>query len=261
VSFRLGISLSRLAAKAQTVSLLLVVYDDAEIYMLLISATDEWRATHPEAVIGLLELSGVDNTHTFLRLDDRKRETEARLRARYQGFTRQDFLSLPVMSDYERYYKRFNKTYHVQLQVESIVLKGKKLPNVSPLVDSNFMAEIETFVLTAGHDVTKLRGTISIDVSCKDDHMTQMNGVSKAIRADDMVMKDANGICCSIIYGQDNRSPISSETYQVLYVAYAPSGVPAELVDTQLQRIEENIRLFSPAAIIVQHRLLSAAAG
>ena len=35
----------------------------AEIYMLLISATDEWRTNHPGAVIGLLEISGVENTH------------------------------------------------------------------------------------------------------------------------------------------------------------------------------------------------------
>jgi DNA/RNA-binding domain of Phe-tRNA-synthetase-like protein len=162
------------------------------------------------------------------------------------------------MSAYEKYYKRFNKTYHVQLQVESIVLKGKSLPNVSPLVDSNFIAEVETLVLTAGHDVAKLSGSILMDVSREGDHITQMNGETKAIRAGDMIMKDANGICCSIIYGQDNRSPISSETSRVLYVAYAPVGVPAESVDAQLKRIEENIRLFSPNAIKEYHQLLSA---
>ena len=226
--------------------------------MLLISATDEWRGAHPGAVIGLLELSGVVNTHPSPLLNDRKRETEARLRERYQGFTRQDFLSLPVMLAYERYYKRFDKTFHVQLQVESIVLKGKNLPDVSPLVDSNFIAEVETFVLTAGHDVAKLQGSILMDVSREEDHITQMNGVSKAIRAGDMIMRDANGISCSIIYGQDNRSPISTETSHVLYVAYAPMGVPAETVDPQLRKIEENIRLFSPMAIMEQHRLLSA---
>lgn len=226
--------------------------------MLLISATDEWRTTHPGAAIGLLELSGVENNLTSLKLDEQKRETEARLRERYKGFTRQDFLSLPVMSAYEKYYKRFNKTYHVQLQVESIVLKGKSLPNVSPLVDSNFIAEVETLVLTAGHDVAKLSGSILMDVSREGDHITQMNGETKAIRAGDMIMKDANGICCSIIYGQDNQSPISPGTSHVLYVAYAPVGVPAETVDAQLKKIEENIRLFSPNAIMEHRQLLSA---
>jgi len=226
--------------------------------MLSISATDEWRTTHPGAVIGLLELSGVENPLSSPKLDERKRETEARLRERYKGFTRQDFLLLPVMSAYERYYKRFNKTYHVLLQVESIVLKGKNLPDVCPLVDANFIAEVETLVLTAGHDVAKLYGLILIDVSREGDHITQMKGSSKAIRAGDMIMRDANGVCCSIIYGQDDRSPISSATSRALYVAYAPAGVPSETVDAQLRGIEENIRLFSPTAIVERHQLLSA---
>jgi DNA/RNA-binding domain of Phe-tRNA-synthetase-like protein len=70
--------------------------------MLSISATNEWHSAHPGAVIGLLELSGVENSQPSARLDERKRETEARLRERY--------LSLPVMAAYERYYKRFEKT-------------------------------------------------------------------------------------------------------------------------------------------------------
>lgn len=228
------------------------------LYMLSISAVDEWRTTHSGAMIGLLELAAVENTLPAPKLDERKREMEVRLRELYRGFTRQDFLSLPVMAHYERYYKRFNKTYHVQLQLESIVLKGKDLPKVCPLVDSNFMAEVETLVLTAGHDVAKLQGPILIDVSREGEHITQMNGTCKAIRAGDMVMRDANGICCSIIYGQDNRSAISLATSRVLYVAYAPAGVPSATVDAQLRRIEENIRLFSPNAVVERRQLLLA---
>ena len=224
--------------------------------MLTISPTNEWHTTHPGALIGLLELSGVTQPASSPALDERKRETEVRLRARYGGFTRQDFLALPVMAAYQRYYKRFDKTYHVQLQLESLVLKGKNLPNVSPLVDANFTAEVETLVLTAGHDVDKLFTPVTIDVSREGDQITQMNGAAKAIRPGDMVMRDAQGISCTIIYGQDERSPISAQTSHVLYVAYAPPGVPAESVDEQLRRIEENIRLFSPSAVAQRHELL-----
>lgn len=228
--------------------------------MLLATATNEWRIAHPGGVIGLLELSGVENFHASPSLDNLKRETEARLRERYQNFTRQDFLALPVMSAYERYYKRFEKTYHVLLQVESIVLKGKNLPNVTPLVDANFIAEVETLVLTAGHDVAKLREPITIDASREGDQMTQMNGTSRVIRAGDMIMRDADGLSCSIIYGQDNRSPITSQTSHVLYVAYAPAGVPADAVEDQLLKIEENVRLFSPSVKVEQHGLIRAIA-
>ena len=77
--------------------------------MLQISATDGWRAAHARATIGVLELSGLDNHGSSSRLNERKRAIEAGLRERYQGFSRQDFLALPVMAEYERYYKRFNR--------------------------------------------------------------------------------------------------------------------------------------------------------
>ena len=226
--------------------------------MLSISTSDEWRTSHPGATIGVLELSGVENSGSSAALNEHKREVEARLRERFTGLTRQDLLALPVLSAYDRYYARFNKTYHVQLQLESIVWKGKSLPEVSPAVDANFMAEVETLVLTAGHDVARLRGSISMDVARTGDQITQMNGNSKALRAGDMMMRDAGGVCCSIIYGQDNRSPITRTTTGVLYVAYAPAGVPTELVARQLQGIEENIRLFAPEAAVEQRRLLTA---
>jgi DNA/RNA-binding domain of Phe-tRNA-synthetase-like protein len=226
--------------------------------MLIISSTQEWQTTHPGAVFGILELSGVDNTLPAPKLDDRKRETESLLRARYQGFSRQDFVSLPIMAAYQRYYKRFAKTYHVLLQLESIVLKGKDLPNVSPLVDSNFTAEVDTLILTAGHDGAKLQGEISLDVSRTGDRITRMNGAPKDMEAGDMVMRDSSGVVCSLIYGQDNVSPITAATRHVLYVAYAPVGVPTDAVESQLRRIEENIRLFCPAAKVEGHQLFCA---
>lgn len=226
--------------------------------MIIITGAVEWRAAHPGAAIGLLELSGVDNTQPSQALNQCKRETEARLRAGYAGFTRKEFLALPVIAAYEQYYKRFNKTYHVQLQLESIVLKGRNLPDVSPLVDANFTAEINTLVLTAGHDVDRLEEPVIIDVSRADDTITQLNGERKPIRAGDMVMRDAGGVSCSILYGQDNRSPITPQTDHVLYVVYAPPGVSADAVQAQLGQIEEYVRLFSPRMVVEQRQILTA---
>ncbi|MFN8433343.1 MAG: hypothetical protein U0V18_04955 [Anaerolineales bacterium] len=225
--------------------------------MLAITATDEWKSAHPGASIGLLEVSGVDNTIVSPELEARKREVEAQLREKYKNYTRQDFLSIPVMLAYVQYYKRFSKTYHVLQQVESIALKNKNLPIVSPLVDSNFIAEVETLALAAGHDVSKLQGSILIDATQNGDQMSQMNGAVKDIYVGDMVMKDEHGICCCIIYGQDNLSPISSETTHALYVVYAPVDVPVESVEAQLRAIEANIRLFSPSAVVEQSRVLT----
>ncbi len=199
--------------------------------MLTISATSEWHRSHPKATIGLLEVSGIDNAQLSPELDELKRATELHLRERYTGYFRPEFLSLPVMAAYHTYYKRFDKTYHVLLQLESIVLKGKVLPSLSPAVDANFIAEVDTLVLTAAHDVAKLAEPVTMDVSKEGDFITQMSGAQKPLPAGDMVMRDAKGVCCSILYGQDDRSPVSANTTRVLYVAYAPVGVPPDQVE------------------------------
>ncbi len=93
--------------------------------MLTITATDTWKESHPGAKIGLLEISGVDNTGPAAALGQEKRTIEGRLREKYASFSRDDFLELPVMGAYQRYYRKFGYTYHVLLQLESVVFKGQ----------------------------------------------------------------------------------------------------------------------------------------
>ncbi len=226
--------------------------------MLDVQANQAWCTTYPGACIGLLELTGVDNSQPALQLDEQKRAIESRLRDRYACFSRSELLELPVMSVYHRYYRRFGYTYHVLLQLESLVHKGKSLPNVSPLVDANFAAELETLILTAGHDAALLSGPLQVDVAREGEKFIQMGGERKSIPEGDMVMKDSQGIICSILRGQDQRSPITRETSHVLYVAYVPAGVPEASVRAQLQAIETYVRLFAPECVTEQSGLLTA---
>ena len=198
--------------------------------------------------MGVVLLGNVDNTKRETPLDQKKQEVEATLREKYSKFSRADLLELEVLKAYRNYYRHFNKTYHVQLQLESVVHKGKPLPNVSPLVDANFTAELNTLILTAGHDADLLRNFVRIDVTQAGDEFTQMNGVLKSLKPGDMMMSDADGIVCTIIYGQDQRTPISPKTRRAFYVAYAPPGVPATAVSEQLDSIHDNVLLFAPEA-------------
>lgn len=226
--------------------------------MLEITVTDGWKEAHPGAQMGLLEISGVDNNKTSPELEQEKRNIELRLREKYAGFSRDDFLALPVMGAYHRYYRKFGYTYHVLLQLESVVLRGKSLPSVSPLVDANFAAELETLILTAGHDVAQLESPVVIDVARENDEITQMNGTRKAVPVGDMLMRNMQGVACSILRGQDNRSPISKTTTHVVYVSYVPDGVSEEQVRAQLDTMERFVRLFSPDCVLEQSEVIFA---
>ena len=224
--------------------------------MIPLAATQAWKDAYPDGLIGVLEVAQVENRAASAALEARKRLVEQGLREKYKGQGRTELVAAPVLGDYVRYYKRFDKTYHVLLQLESVALKGKSLPAVSPLVDANFTAELETLVLTAGHDAAKLQSPLLIDVSRAGETMTQMNGATKSLPAGDMVMRDAGGISCSILYGQDNRSPISAATTHALFVAYAPPGVSAEAVRGQLEAILANIRMFHSTLTLSSRTIL-----
>ena len=115
-------------------------------------------------------------------------------------------------------------------------------------MDANFIAELETFVLTAGHDADLLQPPLSIDATRGAETFVQLNGQEKQLKADDMMMRDASSVVCTILYGQDKRTPISPKTTRALYVAYAPAGVPKTAVAAQLAAIRANVEIFSPEA-------------
>ena len=150
--------------------------------MLEIAATDKWKKTFPGAHIGTLLLGNVNNTRRPSALDDRKRELESHIRKKYAGFSRADLLAVNSMLVYRQFYKKFNKTYHVLLQLESVLNKGKSLPSVSPLVDANFAAELETLILSAGHDADRLEPPITIDAATGSEELIQMNGSCKTLK-------------------------------------------------------------------------------
>ena len=216
--------------------------------MIQLEVTGRWHTTFPGAHVSVLLVSKVDNTKRETPLDEHKRKVEARLREKYAGFSRAELLKLETLNAYRNYYRRFGNTYHVQLQLESIIHKGKSLPSVSPLVDANFAAELETLVLTAGHDADLLTRPLMLDVTQGGETFTGMNGSVKTLRPGDMMMTDAGGVICTVITGQDARTPISPNTRRALYVAYAPAGVPVEAVKRQLGAVHENILLFAPDA-------------
>src|SRR5215218_5871862 len=100
--------------------------------MVQIDVTERWHQTFQGGHVGVLLVGKVDNSPRPTPLDLRKQAIAAQLRDTFAGYSRADLLELAVLRAYRSYYKKFGKTYHVQLQLESIVYNGKSLPNVSP---------------------------------------------------------------------------------------------------------------------------------
>lgn len=220
--------------------------------------SEAWKTTYPGAAVGILAMRGVSNPERHAALDKCKEELENQLRTRFSSFDRTALKALPIFQAYSAYYKRFKKTYHVQLQLESVVFKGKSLPRVAALVEAMFMAELKNMLLTAGHDLEALQMPVKIDVADGSERYVRLNGQEQMLKPGDMLIADAQGILSSVIYGPDSRTRITSETQQVFFTVYAPPGIEEQTVYKHLEDIQAYVLLFAPAAEVELLKVYSA---
>jgi DNA/RNA-binding domain of Phe-tRNA-synthetase-like protein len=214
----------------------------------MFEVTDAWKAAFPDAHAGVLAFRDVVNPASHAGLEARKEALVQEIRSRYAGMERSQLAKLPSLQAYDEYYKHFNKTYHVQLQLESIAFKGKSIPSVAALVEAMFMAEIEDLLLTAGHDLDTLRLPVKLDVTKGDETYTLMRGQPQQVKPGDMMILDGTGIISNIIYGPDQRTQIQPGTRNVIYTTYAPAGIGEATVAEHLENIQRYVRMFSPQA-------------
>jgi DNA/RNA-binding domain of Phe-tRNA-synthetase-like protein len=207
-----------------------------------------WKTTYPEALAGVLVMRGVSNPSHSPELESKKAALEEELRARFSGQDRARIADHPVLQAYGDYYRQFKKTYHIQLQLESIVLKGKSIPSVAALVESMFMAEMQDLLLTAGHDLDTLLLPLTLDVATGTEAYTLLRGEEQTLKPGDMMIRDPRGVISSIIYGPDQRTQITPDTHNVIFTVYAPAGIDEKTVMEHLEHIKENVLVFAPGA-------------
>src|SRR5437763_694331 len=147
-----------------------------------IVVTDRWRAAFPEARVGVLLLDDVANPPAHSGLEDAIRHIEDELRQRFGGAERATLAALPAIQAYQRHYRAFGQTYHVLRQLESVALKGKPLTSPSTLVLAMFAAELESLLLTAGHDLDAVQLPIFLDVSEAGERFVGIGGQEHVLR-------------------------------------------------------------------------------
>ena len=214
----------------------------------MFNVTSSWKSAFPGAHTGLLVMRNVSNPAHHSELEKQKIELEEQLRVQFAGQDRAAIASHPVLQVYGEYYKRFKKTYHVQLQLESIVLKGKSIPSVAALVECMFMAEIKNMLLTAGHDLDTLQLPLTLDVTTGNESYIVLRGENQIVKPRDMMISDGLGIISDIIYGPDQRTQINLNTRNVVFTVYAPAGIDEERVIQHLEDIRNYVMVISPEA-------------
>jgi DNA/RNA-binding domain of Phe-tRNA-synthetase-like protein len=209
-----------------------------------------WRTVYPGAAAGVLILRGVANPTRDPALDQRITEWEAALRVRLGGRDRTALREHPVLQAYAAYYRRWRKSYHVELQLDSVLFKGRPLLRSPALVAAMVATELTNGLLTAGHDLAAVEAPVTLAVAAGGERYVLLAGREEELKAGDMTMSDRQGVISSVLSGPDQRTRITPDTRNVFFAVYAPPGIGALPVRRHLEDLRDAVRLIAPDASV-----------
>ena len=214
----------------------------------MLTISEDFKEIYPNAKFGVLIMKDVKNPPINAEFNKTKTLIKEQLLSQYQNYNRKEFVKSEPVCFYTNYYKKFKKTYPVMLQLESIILKSKDLPNVSTLVESMFLAELKNLLLTAGHDFDKIEFPLKLNLAEGNESFIGISQKEQFLAKNDIMLSDGQGVISSILNGPDYRTQITSETKNVLFFIYTPDGINENIILNHLKDINSYVFIFAPDA-------------
>ena len=214
---------------------------------LMIEITHDFSVIYPRAAVGILVLENVKAQYSVEKLDDIKREIILNLQKQFPD--KNTLKEHPVIQAYSRYYKKFEKSYHVLGQLKSVIFENHPLFAGTGLIETVFIAELKNMLLTAIHDLDSIRFPLKIGVSSGEEVYTTLRGNEQCLKPGDMMVRDQAGVISSVIYGPDCRTCVTPSTSNVMMVVYAPDGIRREEIIDHFEDIKRIIGIISPQFI------------
>ena len=192
---------------------------------------------YPKAKFGSMIVSGIPSI-TERSIMNHIVDTEIeQIKLKHSKYQRQAALSTEPLCHYATYFRRHKKSYPVLGQLESVLLKGKSIPPVGVPIETMFLAEIKNLLLTAGHDLDSIKGTLSINVATECISYTGLSGKEQQLVNHDLYLSDEAGVLSSVLNGPDYRTKITESTRNAFYFVYGVEGITETLIQEHLNTI------------------------
>lgn len=196
-----------------------------------IQLTSDLKNLYPESIFGSLIIRDFPNIQSHETLEERKRDLERRIKEG-EGEVERSIM----IKKYDSYFKQWKKTYPIEFQIKTIK-DGRRFPKVSALVDVMFLAELNSCILTSGHDLDKIQGNLTFNVSSGGELYLKLNNQEQKLKQSDVILNDEEGLLASILYGPAKRTSITMKAKNALYFAWCPYITDEELIKAHLNEI------------------------
>ena len=151
---------------------------------------------------------------------------------------------------YFRYFRKYKKTYPVMMQLESFLGEARPFPDVNPVNEVAFLAELKTRMLLGTHDIARIQGELTL---FRDTRKTPFCGIGDREVHNypgDISGRDDLGIVLSMIAGADNRTCVSQDTRHTAYFVFGVHGMEETKVQSALALLELYAKSLAPLAVV-----------
>ena len=216
----------------------------------MITVNQQVAVRHPGASVGAVALENIQGPGDDQALREAAGRINEELQARYGQLDRAGIKKSSPAAVYADYYRQFGQSYHLLGQLDSVLSGQKPLTPGLSLPSAMFMAEIESLLLTAGHDLDRLELPLELVVTGEGQEYTGLSGRQNKAAAGDLGLADRRGLISTIVKGPDQRSRLTPETRRAVFTVYGPPGLPAELLNRHLDRLAEYVTLTAAGATV-----------
>ena len=172
-----------------------------------------------------------------------KQRELADLREELKDYDRAAFFG---QNPYNRYFKKYKKTYPVLQQLESWLLKGRPFPSGNPINEITFLAELKTRMLLGTHDIDAFIG--EAELFCPDAKLeyTGIRGETVHCYPGDVTGRDDGGIILSMIAGADDRTCLHPDSRHISFLFFGAPGVTKEEIAAVQQKLIGYVKTLVP---------------
>jgi DNA/RNA-binding domain of Phe-tRNA-synthetase-like protein len=212
----------------------------------MIKISEEVKQIYPDIKFGTMIAGNLGELIYKEAFSNLKKNEIVKMKELYADYERNKIINSNPMLHYRNYYKKFNKTYHILPQLESIILKGRDIPDVGVFVEAMFMAEVKDLLLTAGHDMDTITTPLTISIANGGESFHGISNSNQILVKDDLYLSDQTGILSSILNGPDYRTRINDHTKEVMYFVYGVPNVTEYQITQHLIQIQNYLMIYAP---------------
>lgn len=200
----------------------------------------------PDASIGAIVVSGIDNTRTSPDFDNMLEEASKNVAVSLEGA---ELAKHPVISVWREAYKKFKSPRENRSSIEALIRRvynGKQVGNINPLVDIYNYVSLKYMLPCGGEDLDVVKGDIRLTRAVGDEPFMPLGSTANEPPSEgEVIYRDNEGaICRCWNWREADRTKLTDETRNVFLCIESVDSSRREAFEAAVKELAELVNKY-----------------